>query len=77
MSYFRVSWLKRFQSSIDITFSSDVDLTTTARGTGGFSGADLANLINQAAIRGSALGRDAVTTDDIDFAKDKIVMGNE
>ena len=53
----------------------DVDLANTARGTGGFSGADLANLINQAAIQGSSLGRDGVTTDDLDYARDKIIMG--
>ena len=40
-----------------------------ARGTPGFSGADLANLINQAALHGSALGKNAVTHDDLDFAR--------
>ena len=40
-----------------------------ARGSPGFSGADLANLINQAALRGSALGREAVLHEDLDFAK--------
>ena len=40
-------------------------------------GADLANLINQAALHGSAAGNVAVTADDIDFARDKIIMGPE
>ena len=41
-----------------------------------FSGADLANLVNQAALRGSADGKDAVTMHDFDWARDKIIMGN-
>lgn len=41
------------------------------------AGADLANLINQAALHGSAAGNVAVTADDIDFARDKIIMGPE
>ena len=41
------------------------------------TGADLANLINQAALHGSAIGNEAVTRDDIDFARDKIIMGPE
>lgn len=47
----------------------EVDLEVVARGTPGFSGADLANLINQAALHGSALGREAVIHEDLDFAK--------
>jgi ATP-dependent Zn protease len=60
-----------------VLLSSDVDLEVVARGTTGFSGADLANLINQAALHGSAIGNEAVTRDDIDFARDKIIMGPE
>ena len=41
------------------------------------AGADLANLINQAALHGSAAGNEAVTREDIDFARDKIIMGPE
>ncbi|KAI8923758.1 peptidase family M41-domain-containing protein [Entophlyctis helioformis] len=48
-----------------------------ARGTPGFSGADLANLINQAAIRASKLNNKHVTMPDLEWAKDKIIMGSE
>ena len=41
------------------------------------TGADLANLINQAALHGSAVGNEAVTRDDVEFARDKIIMGPE
>ncbi|CAI8017214.1 ATP-dependent zinc metalloprotease FTSH 5, mitochondrial [Geodia barretti] len=60
-----------------VLLSSEVDLEVVARGTTGFSGADLANLINQAALHGSAIGNEAVTRDDVDFARDKIIMGPE
>ena len=40
-------------------------------------GADLANLINQAALHGSAAGNLSVTADDVDYARDKIIMGPE
>ena len=52
-----------------LEYYAEVDLEVVARGTPGFSGADLANLINQAALHGSALGREAVVHEDLDFAK--------
>ena len=52
-----------------VSHCSGVDLEIVARGTPGFSGADLANLINQAALHGSALGRETVMHEDLDFAK--------
>ena len=48
---------------------AEVNLETVARGTSGFTGADLANLINQAALHGSAAGGEAVTSVDLEFAK--------
>ncbi len=48
---------------------AEVNLETVARGTSGFTGADLANLINQAALHGSAAGGEAVTSIDLEFAK--------
>ncbi|OLL24423.1 Mitochondrial inner membrane i-AAA protease supercomplex subunit YME1 [Neolecta irregularis DAH-3] len=61
----------------DIKFGKDVNTTILARGTAGFSGADLANLVNQAAIRGSWLGSRAVSMQHLEWAKDKIMMGSE
>ncbi len=57
--------------------SDDVELEVVARGTPGFSGADLANLVNEAALNAARLGRESVTDDDFDFAKDKVIMGSE
>ncbi|MGR3712779.1 MAG: ATP-dependent zinc metalloprotease FtsH [Shimia sp.] len=55
----------------------DVDLRIIARGTPGFSGADLANLVNEAALTAARVGRRFVTMEDFEFAKDKIMMGAE
>ncbi|KIN63803.1 ATP-dependent zinc metalloprotease FtsH [Sulfitobacter noctilucicola] len=55
----------------------DVDLRIIARGTPGFSGADLANLVNEAALGAARLGRRFVTMLDFESAKDKIMMGAE
>jgi cell division protease FtsH len=60
-----------------LKMSDDVDLSILARGTPGFSGADLANLANEAALRAARLGRKAVTMEDFEFAKDKVMMGTE
>ena len=53
----------------------DVDLNVVARGTPGFSGADLANLVNEAAIHAVRDGRDVITADDFDSARDRIILG--
>ena len=55
----------------------DVDLRIIARGTPGFSGADLANLINEAALGAARIGRRFVAMADLEGAKDKIMMGAE
>lgn len=55
----------------------DVDLRLIARGTPGFSGADLANLVNEAALMAARIGRRFVTMDDFENAKDKVMMGAE
>ncbi|KAI9204957.1 peptidase family M41-domain-containing protein [Polychytrium aggregatum] len=60
-----------------VQVSPDVDVTIIARGTPGFSGADLANLINQAALKASKDGSKAVGMGDLEWAKDKILMGTE
>ncbi len=55
----------------------DVDLRIIARGTPGFSGADLANLVNEAALMAARVGRRFVTMEEFESAKDKVMMGSE
>jgi cell division protease FtsH len=55
--------------------ASDVDLGAIARGTPGFSGADLANLANEAAIFAVREGRETITAADFDAARDRIILG--
>jgi len=57
--------------------SDDVDLSTIARGTPGFAGADLANLVNEAALIAARQNRKVVTQFDFEIAKDKVMMGVE
>jgi cell division protease FtsH len=57
--------------------SSDVDLRIIARGTPGFSGADLANLVNEAALMAARTGKRFVTMEDFESSKDKVMMGAE
>ena len=57
--------------------SDDVDLTAIARGTPGFAGADLANLVNEAALIAARQNRKVVTQYDFEIAKDKVMMGVE
>jgi cell division protease FtsH len=61
----------------NVPIASDVDLKTIARGTPGFSGADLANLVNEAALLAARRGKRVVTQKDFEDAKDKVMMGTE
>ncbi len=58
-----------------VKISDSVNLLDLARGTTGFSGADLENLLNEAALHAVRNGRDKITHDDIEEARDKIIMG--
>ncbi len=60
-----------------IPLADDVDPSVLARGTAGFSGADLANLVNEAALNAARYNQKAVRMADFEFAKDKVLMGSE
>ncbi len=60
-----------------IPLAEDVDLSVLARGTPGFSGADLANMVNEAALAAARQNRKAVLMFDFEVAKDKVLMGVE
>jgi len=60
-----------------VPLSPDVDLALTARGTPGFAGADLENLVNEAALLAARQDKDAVSMADFELAKDKVLMGSE
>ena len=57
--------------------SKDVDLKIVARSTPGFSGADIENLVNEAALKAARSDNASLTMDDFEFAKDKVIMGAE
>jgi cell division protease FtsH len=61
----------------NVPLAADVDVKTLARGTPGFSGADLANLVNEAALLAARKNRRMVTMHDFEHAKDKVMMGAE
>jgi cell division protease FtsH len=60
-----------------VALETDVDLRSIARGTPGFSGADLANLVNEAALIAARAGHATVSNLDLDAARDKVLMGVE
>jgi cell division protease FtsH len=60
-----------------VALEPDVDLRAIARGTPGFSGADLANLVNEGALIAARAGRPTVGNKDLDAARDKVLMGVE
>ena len=63
--------------TVKIPLASDVELAVIARSTPGFSGADLANLVNEAALRAARFNKMKVDMNDFEFAKDKVMMGSE
>ncbi len=71
----RIEILKHHMKNVPIT--GDVEPTNIARATSGMSGADLANLVNQAAVHASRLKHKKVGPLDFEWAKDKIMMGTE
>src|SRR6185436_5561894 len=60
-----------------VPLAPDVDLRVIARGTPGFSGADLSNLVNEAALLAARRGKRIVTMHEFEDAKDKVMMGAE
>jgi cell division protease FtsH len=60
-----------------IPLADDVNVTVLSRGTAGFSGADLANLVNEAALYAARFNQKVVRMLDFEFAKDKVLMGTE
>lgn len=60
-----------------IPLSEDVDISVIARGTPGFTGADLANLVNEAALNAARYNKKVVAMGDFEWAKDKVLMGSE
>lgn len=61
----------------DKPLDDDIDVKAIARGTPGFNGADLANLVNIAAIKAAVEGAEKLTGSQLEFAKDRIIMGTE
>jgi len=61
----------------DVKLSENVDLKTIARGTTGFSGAELENLVNEAAISAAKKDKESVEMSDFEYARDKLLMGPE
>ena len=61
----------------NVELSKDVDLRKIARGTPGFTGADLANLVNEAALWAARNDKKEVESQDFEYAKDKVMMGTE
>uniref|UniRef100_A0A7N0U661 AAA+ ATPase domain-containing protein n=1 Tax=Kalanchoe fedtschenkoi TaxID=63787 RepID=A0A7N0U661_KALFE len=61
----------------DKPLADDIDVKSLARGTPGFNGADLANLVNIAAIKAAVEGAEKLTASQLEFAKDRIIMGTE
>ncbi|MCZ6472012.1 MAG: ATP-dependent zinc metalloprotease FtsH [SAR324 cluster bacterium] len=61
----------------NVTLASGVDLLVIAKGTPGFAGADLANLVNESALWAARQNKSSVDQEDFEFARDKVMMGSE
>ena len=61
----------------NVSLGDDMELRVLARGTPGFTGADLANLVNEAALYAAGQGKKCVEMNDLEYAKDKVMMGKE
>ena len=61
----------------NVELSKEIDLRSIARGTPGFTGADLANLVNEAALWAARNNKKEVESQDFEYAKDKVLMGSE
>ncbi|MCZ6645485.1 MAG: ATP-dependent zinc metalloprotease FtsH [SAR324 cluster bacterium] len=61
----------------NVTLDSGVDLLVIAKGTPGFAGADLANLVNESALWAARQNKSSVDQEDFEFARDKVMMGSE
>ncbi len=71
----REAILRKYISEVNIL--SNIDINAIARGTPGFSGAELSNLVNESAIIAARQNRKKITQEDIEYARDKILMGLE
>lgn len=71
----REAILKKYMGEVNIL--SDVDIGAVARGTPGFSGAELSNLVNESAIIAARKNKKKISQEDIEYARDKILMGLE
>ncbi len=60
-----------------VRLKPETNLSTIAKGTPGFSGADLANLINESALHAAGLNKELVELEDLEWARDKVMMGTE
>ena len=63
--------------ALKIKLEVDTDMSSIAKGTPGFSGAELANLINESALHAAQLDKSEVTLEDLEWARDKVMMGAE
>lgn len=61
----------------NLTAATGIDVSVLARGTPGFSGAELQNLVNHAAVHAARAGKAKVSAQDLEWAKDRVMLGSE